>query len=104
MQQEPNEPVAKTETELLSESLTKVCLVAQTDTSGGRCCGKLILAWLDAKKYGGWDPTDLWVLDDELKGHVIRALTVLGQANGHYPDRFIPNGIKNVIRIWGRRK
>jgi hypothetical protein len=107
VQEQQNASVEKTEEQLLVESFSVVWRIAQTDTSGGRCCGKLILAWYNKKAFGGWDPTDLWVLDYDNQQHFLNVIKLISRIGGNYPGDGSwggQQGLTNIKRIWGKAK
>lgn len=75
--------IAMTASEI--RSLEQLLAAARNDTDeSGRVAG-FLLSWWDAEKYGAWNPTDLWAMDQALSD---ATMVVLGYINRskRYPD------------------
>lgn len=82
------------------ESLDRLVSVAQTDTGQGRRIASFLLAWWNADECGGFDLTDLWGLDSDLRHD---ALTVFAFVafNQRYPDNVgYDSAFRLIIQIW----
>ena len=60
-----------------SNSLQRLIKVAKSKTLQSRPIANFLLAWLDAKKYGGFDFTDLWDIDKDLVGDIMNVLRII---------------------------
>lgn len=48
------------------EALARLLTVAQRDTGQSSRVATFLLAWHNAEENGGWNPVDLWQLDDAI--------------------------------------
>jgi hypothetical protein len=48
------------------EALERLLRVARKDTGQARRVADFLLAWHNAEENGGWDPVDLWNVDDAI--------------------------------------
>ena len=46
-----------------------------------------MLAWWNAPKQGGFDLTDLWSLDTNIRLDILHVCQFIAENNGIYPDR-----------------
>ncbi|HZQ53000.1 MAG TPA: hypothetical protein VFB14_12430 [Bryobacteraceae bacterium] len=60
-------------TEVL-EALKRLFRIAMTDTGQARQVADFLLSWHNAAENGGWDPTDLWNVDDEIADDILTVL------------------------------
>jgi hypothetical protein len=73
-------------------SLQRLVKVAKSKTPQSRPVANFLLAWWDAKKYGGFDFVDLWDLDKDLVDDIINVLRIISiersypSALGHEED------------------
>jgi hypothetical protein len=51
--------------------------VAATDTGQARRVADFLLSWHNSEENGGWDPTDLWNVDDDIADDILAVLTLL---------------------------
>ena len=70
-----------TEARLAVERLVRL---AEGDTGGSRAAANFLLAWWNARDLGGFDPTDLWALDERFGGDVLIAMSFM-RLNREYP-------------------
>ena len=85
------------------EALARLLEVAQRDTGQSRRVADYLLAWHNAEENGGWNPYDLWGLDESICEDIVRTLCLVRQ--GKYPDNlgFGPE-ISRVWQIWRSNK
>jgi hypothetical protein len=60
-----------------SNSLQRLIKVAKSKTPQSLPIANFLLAWWDARKYGGFDFTDLWDIDKDLVGDIINVLRII---------------------------
>lgn len=78
----------------------RLILVAEQDNSASRVAANFLLAWWNAGSLGGFDPTDLWLLDHRNRKDVVGLLSLIGDTH-FYPDAFMPRErIVALIRAW----
>jgi hypothetical protein len=82
------------------EAVRRLLAVACRDTGQSRRVANFLLAWHNAAENGGWDPTDLWGVDDEIARDMLTVLE-LARSSGRYPsDLGFKNEIEIVWRLW----
>jgi len=55
-------------------ALERLFQIALRDTGQSRRVANFLLAWHNAEENGGWDPVDLWNVDDAIaRRHAVRA-------------------------------
>jgi hypothetical protein len=81
------------------EALARLLTIAQRDTGQANRVAAFLLAWHNAEENGGWNPVDLWNLDDEISVDVLLVLRLIAQEH-KYPDDlgFGPE----IAKIWKR--
>lgn len=67
------------------EALARLFEVAKRDTGQSRRVANFLLAWHNAEENGGWNPVDLWNVDEEIADDMISVLGLIRQ-NHRYPD------------------
>ncbi|KRB16382.1 hypothetical protein ASD99_08425 [Mesorhizobium sp. Root695] len=81
----------------------RLFLVAEQDTSASRVAANFLLAWWNAGNLGGFDPTDLWLLDHDNTNDVVRLISLIGQTR-IYPDAFVPRErVVTLVKAWRPR-
>lgn len=75
--------------------------LAEGDTGGSRAAANFLLAWWNAGDLGGFDPTDLWRLDDRTAGDLLIALGYL-RRHQDYPTALGVDRarLEGLIRRW----
>lgn len=68
-------------------ALDRLLEIASHDTGQSRRCADFLLSWWNADSCGGFDPTDLWAVDPQIKQDIVRALCFIC-VNPLYPDAF----------------
>ena len=81
------------------EALGRLLEVAQRDTGQSSRVASFLLAWHNAEENGGWNPVDLWQLDDAICADVLLVLQLIAREH-HYPDDvgFGPE----IAKVWQR--
>lgn len=69
-------------------ALNRLIEVAKRDTGQARRVANLLLAWFNAKTYGGFDLTDLWSIDEEVVADIVLVLQLISKNPMRYPDVF----------------
>src|SRR5665213_1173875 len=66
-----------------------------------RMVADFLLAWHNAEENGGWNPVELWSLDNQILDDVLTALQVIGRECGRYPDNLgFEREIQLVWTLW----
>lgn len=68
-------------------ALHRLVAVAQGDTGQSRPVADLLLAWWNAADCGGFDLTDLWGLDADLRSDCLTLIGLVARLH-HYPDAY----------------
>ena len=81
-------------------ALERLIEVAQSDTHQARYCANFLLAWWNASEQGGFDLTELWGLDGDLREACVLVFSFIAQ-HQVYPSSysFKPEFIE-IIRRW----
>jgi hypothetical protein len=66
-----------------SNSLQRLIKVAKSKTLQSRPIANFLLAWWDAKKYGGFDFRDLWDIDKDLVCDMMNVLRIIALERNH---------------------
>lgn len=69
-------------------ALQRLIQIAKRDTGQSRRVASFLLSWWNAKTFGGFDPTDLWTLDDGIVADILLVLQLISKNTGKYPDAF----------------
>ena len=81
-------------------ALERLLKVARKDTGQARRVANFLLAWHNAEENGGWDPTDLWNVDDAIAADMLTALHFIRDAHC-YPDKLgLAEEITTVWNLW----
>jgi hypothetical protein len=81
------------------EALARLLEIAQRDTGQSRRVADFLLAWYNAGENGGWDPIDLWNVDDSIADDILTVLRLIRECH-RYPDDL---GFGTEIRaVWQR--
>ena len=75
--------------------------LAESDTGASRVAADFLLAWWNAADLGGFDPTDLWKLDDRAGGDLLIVLGFLRRRQDYATALGVDrNCIVGLIRRW----
>lgn len=80
--------------------IEKLIDIAGNPTGQGRKVANLLLSWWNAETCGGFDPTDLWCLDLDIRNSAMRVLTYIAKVE-RYPDK-LGYGLQfeRLVGIW----
>jgi hypothetical protein len=67
----------------VQEALQRLLDIAATDTGQAKRVADFLLAWHNAAENGGWDPTDLWNVDDEIADDILLVLAFLRERHAY---------------------
>ena len=88
-----------TETAAL-EALGRLCAIAQRDTGQSRSVANFLLAWHNAPENGGWDPTDLWNVDQAIAEDMLLLLQFVRENRCYPGDMGFEPEIKAIWQQW----
>lgn len=81
-------------------ALARLVALASEDTSGSRVAANFLLAWWNAAELGGFDPTEMWLLDDLAVRDLLQVASFIGR-NNVYPDALIGReAVLGLIARW----
>ena len=89
-------PLGSPPTRAELEAFDRLIAVAESDTGQSRKCANFLLAWWNAGRNGGLDPTDLWGLDLELRDAAVSVFCLI--ARWHYYPTSLPGGRGERLR------
>jgi len=67
-------------------ALDRLIAIAGTDAGQSRKVAAFLLSWWNAEECGGFDLTDLWAVDAEIKADIVQVISFILQNHGIYPD------------------
>lgn len=78
----------------------RLLVLAMDDTGGSQAAANFLMAWWNAKELGGFDLTELWLLDD-LAARDARLVFAHVAAHQEYPTEVIDRAeIEALIHRW----
>jgi len=82
------------------EALERLLRIARQDTGQARRVADFLLAWHNAEENGGWDPVDLWNVDDVIADDMLTVTRLIRDSHS-YPDALgFSEEISAVWRLW----
>jgi hypothetical protein len=85
-------------------ALERLLRIARQDTGQARRVADFLLAWHNAGENGGWDPVDLWNVDDAIADDMLTVTRPIRDSH-HYPgDLGFEDEIKVAWRAWRGEK
>ena len=79
-------------------ALNRLFTVARRGTGQSRHVSNFLLAWWNASQNGGWDPTDLWAIDRDIKDDILTLISYMGR-HKEYPDSYQPE-FRALVDMW----
>lgn len=76
------------EAQAAKEALRRIMALAYGDSGASECAANFLLSWWNAKTCGGFDLTDLWSCDREVRADMISAMRLVADRE-KYPDAYI---------------
>ena len=81
-------------------ALSRLVALAMDDTGASKTAGNFLLAWWNAGDLGGFDLTQLWLLDDLAATDMIQVFAFIAR-NNLYPDAVMDRAeIEALVRRW----
>jgi hypothetical protein len=81
------------------EALARLLEIARRGTGQSRRVADFLLAWHNSEENGGWNPYDLWSLDDSICNDIILTLSLIRM--GNYPENLgFGTEISQVWALW----
>ncbi len=82
------------------EALARLFEVARRDAGQSRRVANFLLAWHNAEENGGWDPVDLWNVDEDIPGDMLTVLGLIRQTHRYPGDLGFEEEIQGVWKSW----
>ena len=84
-------------------ALARLVALASEDTGGSRVAANFLLAWWNAAELGGFDPTEMWLLNDLAVRDLLLVASFISR-NNVYPDALIGReAVQDLIVRWRGR-
>ncbi len=81
-------------------ALSRLVALAMDDTGASKAAANFLLAWWNAADLGGFDLTQLWLLDDRTATDMIQVFAFVAR-NNLYPDVVMDRAeIQALVRRW----
>src|SRR5262245_31697387 len=81
-------------------ALERLLQVARQDTGQARRVANFLLAWHNATENGGWDPVDLWSVDDAIAEDLLTVVRLVKESRRYPGDLGFEEEIKAVWQAW----
>ena len=82
------------------EALARLFPIALSNTGQARRVADFLLAWHNAAENGGWDPVDLWNVDDAIADDILSVLQLLRVEHQYADDLGFRPEIEAVWQRW----
>jgi hypothetical protein len=82
------------------EALARLLSLARGDTGQARRIANFLLAWHNAEENGGWDPTELWNVDDAIADDMLRVIRLIRNEQRYPEDLGFEHELIAVWRAW----
>ncbi len=89
-----------TESTLGLEALGRLVPIARTDTGQARRVANFLLAWHNAEENGGWDPVDLWTVDESIADDILTVIQWIREEHRYPEDLGFGDDLKLIWRLW----
>jgi hypothetical protein len=81
-------------------ALGRLLKIAMSDTGQSRLTANFLLAWHNAGANGGWDPVDLWALDEAIGRDMLLLLEMVLTRRRYPPEWGFEKEIERVWELW----
>ena len=96
MQSIPMQPIHANE----RAALERLLRVAKTDTGQARRVADFLLAWWNANDCGGFDPTDMWAIDDDLAADMVTLFAFIARGRCYPSSLGFTGEYQAVLDAW----
>jgi hypothetical protein len=84
-------------------ALNRLVTIAQSDTGQARRVANFLLAWWNASDCGGFDLTDLWMLDRAIIDDILSVVQLIARRHT-YPDAYgLQTPFERLVADWRPR-
>lgn len=85
------------------DALNRLIDIAKQDTRQSRHVADFLLSWWNAQSCGGFDLTDLWAVDEQIKEDMLHVIGMIARCRA-YPDSFLGGQFKPefemLVQLW----
>ena len=83
-------------------AIRRLLSIALRDTGQSRRVADFLLAWYNAEENGGWNPADLWAVDQQIADDMMLVLGLIHKGDrGKYPNDWgYRDEIQQVWKLW----
>ena len=74
--------------------------MARQDTGQARRGADFLLAWHNAAENGGWDPVDIWNVDDAIAEDMLTVMHLVKESRRYPGDLGFEEEIQIIWRAW----
>lgn len=82
------------------QALERLFQIALRDTGQSRRVANFLLAWHNADENGGWDPVDLWNVDQEIADDILSALALIRERHAYAEELGFRSQMEAVWKRW----
>ncbi len=82
------------------EALARLIEIARRDSGQSRRIAAFLLAWDNAEENGGWDPTDLWNVDQSIADDMFTVLRLIRRSQQYAEDLGFKDEMQLVRELW----
>lgn len=82
------------------DALDRLLAVAQSDTGQSRRVANFLLAWWNARSCGGFDLTDLWMLDEQIVDDIITVTGLIASSHAYADALGYEEHFRGLVEQW----
>jgi hypothetical protein len=83
------------------QAIDRLLQVAARGTGQSKRVADFLLAWWNAEECGGFDFTDMWPVDQDIRGDMLAVISFIASNHGIYPDTLgYKEHFRNLILDW----
>ena len=84
----------------IATTIARLIGIALGDTGQSRLVANFLLAWHNASENGGWDPTELWGVDQQISLDMLKVLHLVRLTHRYPADLGFEKEIGQVWNLW----
>lgn len=81
-------------------ALDRLVTIAQSDTGQSRRVANFLLAWWNAGSCGGFDLTDLWMVDREIADDILAVTSLIAQSHVYPGEYGLKAAFEQLVADW----
>ena len=82
------------------QALERLFRIAASDTGQSRRVANFLLAWHNTEENGGWDPIDLWNVDEKIADDMLSALALIRERHAYAEELGFRSQMEAVWEQW----